>query len=75
MLFRSATKKESQSAGSTEKYESTILGQGIVDTKKVCDAGRKGGTQYYIVEQESYQGRDPFDDCKKDYDIMRGWGY
>jgi sugar phosphate isomerase/epimerase len=70
-----ATKKESQSAGSTEKYESTILGQGIVDTKKVCDAGRKGGTQYYIVEQESYQGRDPFDDCKKDYDIMRGWGY
>jgi sugar phosphate isomerase/epimerase len=58
-----------------EKYESTILGQGIVDTKKVCDQGKKGGTQYYIVEQESYQGRDPFDDCKKDYDIMRQWGY
>src|ERR1700761_3446531 len=45
-----ATKKENQGAGSTEKYESTILGQGIVDTKKVVDAGRKGGTQYYIVE-------------------------
>jgi sugar phosphate isomerase/epimerase len=58
-----------------EKYESTILGQGIVDTQKVCDQGRKGGTKYYIVEQESYQGRDPFDDCKKDYDIMKTWGY
>jgi sugar phosphate isomerase/epimerase len=58
-----------------EKYESTILGQGIVDTKKVCDQGRKGGTKYFIVEQESYQGRDPFDDCKQDYAIMRGWGY
>ncbi len=58
-----------------EKYESTILGQGIVDTKKVCDQGKKGETKYFIVEQESYQGRDPFDDCKKDYDIMRQWGY
>jgi hypothetical protein len=58
-----------------EKYESTIVGQGIVDTKKVCDQGKKGETKYFIVEQESYQGRDPFDDCKKDFDIMKGWGY
>lgn len=58
-----------------EKYESTVLGQGIVDTKKVCDQGRKGGTKYYIVEQESYQGKDPFDCCKQDYDIMKKWGY
>jgi sugar phosphate isomerase/epimerase len=68
-------KDEITATQGTEKYESTILGQGIVDTKKVCDQGRKGGTKYYIVEQESYQGRDPFDDCKKDYDIMRQWGY
>ena len=58
-----------------EKYESTILGQGIVDTKKVCDQGRKGGTKYYIIEQESYQGKDPFDCCKQDYDIMKKWSY
>jgi sugar phosphate isomerase/epimerase len=68
-------KDEIPATQGNEKYESTILGQGIVDTKKVCDQGKKGGTQYYIVEQESYQGRDPFDDCKKDYDIMKKWGY
>jgi len=58
-----------------EKYESTILGQGIVDTRKVCDVGRKGGTRYYIIEQESYQGKDPFDCCKADLDIMKQWKY
>ena len=71
-----ATQRASQGATQgKEKYESTILGQGIVDTKKVCDQGKKGGTKYFIVEQESYQGRDPFDDCKKDFDIMKKWGY
>ena len=58
-----------------EKYESTILGQGIVGTKQVCDQGRKGGTRYFIIEQESYQGKDPFDCCKADLDIMKRWGY
>jgi sugar phosphate isomerase/epimerase len=58
-----------------EKYESTILGEGIVNTKQVCDAGRKGGTKYYIIEQESYQGKDPFDCSKADLAIMKKWGY
>ena len=58
-----------------EKYESTIIGQGIVDTRKVCDQGRKSGTQYFIIEQESYQGKDPFDCCKDDLDIMKKWKY
>jgi Xylose isomerase-like TIM barrel. len=59
-----------------EKYESTILGQGVVGTKEICDIGRKtGGTKYFIVEQESYQGLTPLDSSKQDYAIMRGWGY
>jgi sugar phosphate isomerase/epimerase len=58
-----------------EKYESTILGEGIVNTKQVCDAGRKGGTKYYIIEQESYQGKDPFDCSKANLAIMKKWGY
>lgn len=58
-----------------EKYESTVLGQGIVDTKKVCDQGRKTGTRYFIIEQESYQGKDPFDCCKDDLDTMKKWKY
>ncbi len=44
---------------SAEKYESTILGKGIVGTKEVCDIGRtSGGTKWFIIEQESYQGSD-----------------
>jgi sugar phosphate isomerase/epimerase len=59
-----------------EKYESTILGQGVVGTKEICDIGRKtGGTKYFIVEQESYQGLTPLDSSKQDYAIMKGWGY
>jgi hypothetical protein len=59
-----------------EKYESTILGQGIVGTKEVCELGRTtGGTKYFIIEQESYQGLTPLDCSKQDYAIMRKWGY
>jgi sugar phosphate isomerase/epimerase len=62
-------------AEADEKYESTILGEGIVNTKQVCDTGRKTGTKYFIIEQESYQGKDPFDCCKTDLAIMKKWGY
>ncbi len=59
-----------------EKYESTILGQGVVGTQEVCTLGRTtGGTKYFIVEQESYQGLTPLDCSKKDYTIMKAWGY
>jgi sugar phosphate isomerase/epimerase len=59
-----------------EKYESTILGQGIVGTKEVCELGRTtGGTKYFIIEQESYQGLTPLDCSKQDYAIMKKWGY
>jgi sugar phosphate isomerase/epimerase len=60
-----------------EKYISTILGQGIVGTKEVCDIGRtSGGTKYFIVEQESYQGGfTPVQCAQQDYSIMKNWGY
>jgi len=59
-----------------EKYESTILGKGIVKTKDVIDLGRKyGGTTHFIIEQESYQGKDPMDCAREDLEIMNNWGY
>ncbi len=58
-----------------EKYESTILGEGIVDTKKVIDTAPKiGGTTCYIIEQESYQGKTPLECVKKDLEIMKKLG-
>ena len=57
-------------------YESTILGKGVIPVKEVIDYGRnKGGTQYFIIEQESYQDKTPLEAAKQDFQIMKGWGY
>jgi sugar phosphate isomerase/epimerase len=62
--------------GSHEKYESTILGAGIVGVKEVIDICRdSGGTIHFIIEQESYQGKNPLQCMKEDYDVMKKWGY
>jgi len=59
-----------------EKFESAILGKGIIPVKEVLDICRKtGGTQVYIIEQEAYQGKAPLDCVKEDLTIMKGWGY
>jgi sugar phosphate isomerase/epimerase len=69
-------KDEILSKGGSDKYESTILGQGIVGTRAITDLGRKsGGTKHFIVEQESYQGKAPLESAKLDYDVMKSWGY
>jgi sugar phosphate isomerase/epimerase len=69
-------KDEIEVKGGTEKYESTILGEGIVNAQKVVDlATKKGGTKCYIIEQESYGNKAPLDCAKADLDIMKKWGY
>ncbi|MGC1390302.1 MAG: TIM barrel protein [Bacteroidales bacterium] len=69
-------KDEIPAKAGTEKYESTILGEGIVNTQKVCElATNKGGTRCYIIEQESYGDKTPMYCAKADLDIMRKWGY
>ncbi len=69
-------KDEIKSNGGKEEYESTVLGEGIVNTKQVCDQGKKtGGTHYYVIEQESYQGKSPLDCASADLAVMKKWGY
>ncbi|HOX82545.1 MAG TPA: TIM barrel protein [Chryseolinea sp.] len=69
-------KDEILASGGHEKYESTILGAGVVSTREVIDLCRKsGGTTDFIIEQESYQGKTPIACMKEDYDIMKKWGY
>jgi sugar phosphate isomerase/epimerase len=59
-----------------EKYESCVLGKGILPVKDIVDTGRKtGGTSYFIIEQESYQGKSPVECCRQDYTVMKSWGY
>jgi sugar phosphate isomerase/epimerase len=69
-------KDEITASGGNEKYESCILGEGIVNAKEVVDLATKiGGTQVYIIEQESYQGKAPIECVKADLGIMKKWGY
>jgi sugar phosphate isomerase/epimerase len=69
-------KDEIPATGGSEKYESTILGEGIVHTHDVIDLAReKGGTYCYIIEQESYGDKTPMFCAKADLDIMKKWGY
>ena len=61
--------------GSADGYESTILGKGIIETKKITDLARKQGTAHFIIEQESYQGLTAMECAKQDFAIMKKWGY
>ena len=69
-------KDEIKSGSGNQRYESCILGEGIVDCRKVVDLATEiGGTKVYIIEQESYQGKTPMECVKADLEIMRQWGY
>ncbi len=67
---------KSAKGGMNSNYESTVLGKGVMPVKQIIDLGLKiGGTEHFIIEQESYQGQKPLDAMKADLAIMRKWGY
>lgn len=69
-------KDEIASSSNQERYESTVLGAGIVNLKTVIDEVRKTTKGvHYIIEQEAYQGKAPLDCAKEDLEIMKKWGY
>ena len=69
-------KDEIKASSGNEKYESTVLGAGIVNVKDVIDMVRKSSKNvHYIIEQESYLGKTPLDCAKEDLAIMKKWGY
>ena len=68
--------KDEIAVDTPEKYESAILGKGIIPVKEVLEICRKtGGTKVYIIEQESYQGKAPVACMKENFEIMKNWGY
>jgi len=68
-------KDEIKATSGNEKYESTILGKGIVNVKEVLDYAKKKGTKHFIIEQESYQGKTPVECAKEDLAVMKKWGF
>jgi sugar phosphate isomerase/epimerase len=72
MHVKDEIKSEKEHGG----WESSILGVGVIGVKEVIDLGKKsGGTTQFIIEQESYQGKEPLDCIKEDLAIMKKWGY
>jgi len=68
--------KDEIAVNTKEKYESTILGKGILPVKEVLEICRKkGGTKVFIIEQESYQDKSPLASVKEDLEIIHKWGY
>jgi sugar phosphate isomerase/epimerase len=69
-------KDEIKSSGEGERFESCVLGEGIVNIKQLLELATKtGGTELYIIEQESYQGRTPMDCMKMNLEVMKEWKY
>ena len=69
-------KDEIKTDKADREYESAVLGTGIMHVKEVIDLAKKiGGTEHFIIEQESYQGKSPLDCAKEDLQIMKKWGY
>ncbi|PSR52784.1 xylose isomerase [Adhaeribacter arboris] len=57
-------------------YESTILTMGVIPVEEIMKLGRKmGGTTQFIIEQESYQGKDPLVCVKEDLAMVKKWGF
>ncbi len=56
-------------------YDSTILGAGIANVKSIVDIAKDSGTQHFIIEQESYQGKTPVECAWEDLKVMKSWGY
>ena len=74
--FENVHVKDVIKTGSNEQYESTIIGEGIADVRNLLELVKKtGGGKVLIIEQESYQGKTPFECVKTDLGIMKGWGY
>jgi sugar phosphate isomerase/epimerase len=74
--FESMHVKDEIKSSGKERYESTILGKGIIPVKEVIDLGKKsGGTIHFIIEQESYQGKTPIECAKEDLAMMKKWGF
>ncbi len=69
-------KDEIVSKSGEDKYESTILGKGIINVLEMVKLGDSlGGTKHFLIEQEAYQGIAPIDCVREDLKIMNNWGY
>ncbi len=69
-------KDEIKASGGHEKFESTVLGTGIVPVKDILAIAKStAGDTHLIIEQESYQGKTPLTSMAENIKIMKDWGF
>jgi len=74
--FENVHVKDVKKTGKDGKYESTIIGEGVADVRKVIALIKStGGAQVMIIEQEAYQEKTPMECTGLDLKIMKKWGY
>jgi sugar phosphate isomerase/epimerase len=68
--------KDEIPSDNADKFESAVLGKGVIHPKEVTDLARKiGGTKVFIIEQEAYQNLTPLESVGQDLKVMQEWGY
>lgn len=55
----------------SEREASVDVGAGSIDFKKILNVAKDKGMQYYIVEQEKYEGTTPLAAAKADADYLK----
>jgi sugar phosphate isomerase/epimerase len=55
----------------SEKEASVDVGTGSIDFKKILKVAKKNGLQYYIVEQEKYEGSTSLASAKADAEYLK----
>ena len=64
-------KDRKKGASATEKDESVVVGTGSIDYPKILKTAKKQGMEYYIIEQEKWEGTTPMDAAKADAAYMK----
>lgn len=67
----SHVKDRAKDAKPNARDASCILGQGSIDYVPILKTAKEVGMEYFIVEQEKYDGSTPFDSAKADAEFMK----
>jgi len=65
-------KDRKKDAAATDKDASCDLGTGSIDYPKILKTAKKSGVQYFIVEQEKWDGTTPLQAAATDAAYMKG---
>lgn len=64
-------KDRKKGAAASQRDVSVDLGTGSIDFKKIVKEGKKKGMEYFIVEQETYEGTTPLAAAKADAEYLK----